>query len=726
MNNPISKLLDELRSINFPEALFDYELSVRLDSALKTRATRPNCPAKSLAAYLSDPVSLETYLLQGRNVGRKTISELKQRLANLLAKRLLVGGFDEQEATRISQELLSRFTDNLATSTIERVVTALRTANDSPSDSEVSPAVDVERRSFEKLCDTRDPDDVIMDLLSEILTVREVDILRRRYAVNRSQCQTLEEVAVVYALTRERIRQIQKNALKKCRRPYFKDYFRRYLNKKVDDVLSSVFEDRNILPSESLKDFSRALHEFSSCVLLSVDVAYNGLPEWLDEFLKPITQGNRNLGWVRRDLDPEEEKKTVRWLEHTCAVDETWRVQLKQVIASMEWPISVENLAAKCPNLSTRDIVRYLRQKRGAVIENGRVVRMAKLSTSIRLVYVLRAAKGPLHTRQIRARHNAMFGADVTEHAIGATLQRLKNVLIVKRGYYDLYENLPIDSSAIKGLCDEILAFVKRRGEYVSAKVIYKELFASNPVRHGAHLTDYMVLGFVQDDTRFSVRRGLMIGLATPSFERTFVSLNQTIKDIVTEHGPISVSNIQKNIQRHRDVLDVTVSLLLRTSTEFVRCGDGKYDILRRVIGDATRCRDLRLAIEICLLPGAQSAYRLTERLSYLGWDLNKNTVYSFCTSMPRVTVNRGVIRLESQGKNVRRYEKLFETVFDAGVAPEENRRRMHSKLADTDLQQLVPLDFRLTDGYSQSETGPTVAANDSEIIDDLLNQFEL
>jgi hypothetical protein len=55
---------------------------------------------------------------------------------------------------------------------------------------------------------------------------------------------------------------------------------------------------------------------------------------------------------------------------------------------------------------------------------------------------VLRDAGAALYTSQIRARHHKLFGGDISENAIGSTLARLKEALIVERGTNDLYENL--------------------------------------------------------------------------------------------------------------------------------------------------------------------------------------------------------------------------------------------------------------------------------------------
>lgn len=59
----------------------------------------------------------------------------------------------------------------------------------------------------------------IWDVLSEVLTEREKDVISLRYGLNAHQPHTLEEVGGIFNLSRERVRQIQSKAMRKLRRP---------------------------------------------------------------------------------------------------------------------------------------------------------------------------------------------------------------------------------------------------------------------------------------------------------------------------------------------------------------------------------------------------------------------------------------------------------------------------------------------------------------------------
>jgi RNA polymerase primary sigma factor len=59
--------------------------------------------------------------------------------------------------------------------------------------------------------------EMIRDLVSQ-LDPREATILRRRFGLDGNDEETLEEVGEDFGVTRERIRQIQEQALRKLRR----------------------------------------------------------------------------------------------------------------------------------------------------------------------------------------------------------------------------------------------------------------------------------------------------------------------------------------------------------------------------------------------------------------------------------------------------------------------------------------------------------------------------
>ena len=69
----------------------------------------------------------------------------------------------------------------------------------------------------------------ICEILDQ-LTPREARILRLRYGLQDGESRTLKEVGEMFGLSRERIRQLEKEALRKLRHPTFAGHLRQYLN----------------------------------------------------------------------------------------------------------------------------------------------------------------------------------------------------------------------------------------------------------------------------------------------------------------------------------------------------------------------------------------------------------------------------------------------------------------------------------------------------------------
>jgi RNA polymerase primary sigma factor len=85
--------------------------------------------------------------------------------------------------------------------------------------------------------DGRRPDDALMEqsLRDEvqaglsILSPREVEVLSAYYGLNGHKSLTLEEIGELYALTRERVRQIKERAIRRLRKAYNRNAMKSYL-----------------------------------------------------------------------------------------------------------------------------------------------------------------------------------------------------------------------------------------------------------------------------------------------------------------------------------------------------------------------------------------------------------------------------------------------------------------------------------------------------------------
>lgn len=69
----------------------------------------------------------------------------------------------------------------------------------------------------------------ILDVLDNILTEREKEIVALRYGLLTGEPHTLEEVSSIFNLSRERVRQIQNKAMRKLRRPHVAERLKGWL-----------------------------------------------------------------------------------------------------------------------------------------------------------------------------------------------------------------------------------------------------------------------------------------------------------------------------------------------------------------------------------------------------------------------------------------------------------------------------------------------------------------
>lgn len=69
----------------------------------------------------------------------------------------------------------------------------------------------------------------ILEVLDNILTQREKDIVALRYGLLTGEPHTLEEVSSIFNLSRERVRQIQNKAMRKLRRPHVAERLKGWL-----------------------------------------------------------------------------------------------------------------------------------------------------------------------------------------------------------------------------------------------------------------------------------------------------------------------------------------------------------------------------------------------------------------------------------------------------------------------------------------------------------------
>jgi Sigma-70, region 4 len=170
-------------------------------------------------------------------------------------------------------------------------------------------------------------------------TEREREILVRRLGLDGSHRQTLEEIAGDYGLTRERIRQLERGGLKKCRLGANRAQFKRYLETKENEVWRLLAGDRPFLPRGRVK----AQAQLPGLLRLSLEVVFGGAEGWLNRHAKSI-----QAGWVRSGLPADEEAAVMSALSPQPGEGEDgWRERIEVAVDAASWPLALSDLAVR-------------------------------------------------------------------------------------------------------------------------------------------------------------------------------------------------------------------------------------------------------------------------------------------------------------------------------------------------------------------------------------------
>ena len=511
--------------------------------------------------------------------------------------------------------------------------------------------------------------------LNNILSKKQFNVLKYRYGIKSSR-KTLDNIAQYYNVTRERIRQIESQALEKCRMEEHLEVFHTYLTINEFVQIASVFDEAPVILKANINKHKRLV---SGLYRLSIDVVYNNISNWLDSCLEPFEKDGQHLGWFSSNTDANVRHQIVN--KSNINVGYSLLHRIENTLRQVEWPVSISTIQDSLPDISESDILQCLKLELDAEIENGEITAIKNLRTSVRIVLILRYAKRPLHIKHVQEFDRNLFGSETSIRNLSATICRLSEVLIVGRGTYVLWDYVKISPNAIEHICDVCAKHLGETGEFLSCKILLNRIKTVLPPKISSQLTDYMLHGICQDSSRFITRRGLMIGLAHKNFNQSFISLTELIHSIVEKKGPISVSNINKQISEKRKVLDVNIYTVLKNSSTIVYWKNGLYDVIERVVGESREVDRLKYAIQISLIEQPLSMHMLVNRLSVVGINYSKKTIASYIYGIDYVSRENEILKLKAKDPLVVKYNCQFLKYYG---------RYMQSKLTKSELIQIL------------------------------------
>ena len=544
--------------------------------------------------------------------------------------------------------------------------------------------------------------EITLESLLEDLSDREKTVLQRRFGFDGPEA-TLQEVAGDFGVTRERIRQIEASSKRKLRYPKAIQRLRFYIEQ--EGIILRLFGDRKVITDDQL---SSCVRQLSPTDRLSIEIAYESTSSFLDE-----ESVATEAGWVR------EEEFSLGAAELDIGGG-TLRSRILEHLEAASLPIRLSDIQAAFPDYDPADVKQEMATSFGAEFEDDQLACAPRLPMRTRYTLILRDARRALHTSEIRSKNFRLFGKDESVQQIGSLLGGLEEALIVARGTYNLYENLCLNEDDLLAIRNITFEWLAEQGQFTSAKVIFPELFKGATERFGADFDYYMLLGILQDDPRFDVRRGLMVGLPDFSVRQGFKGLREEVLDVLEEAGrSLSIEQIAEALEGRRDVFPTSISVSLDASEEAVSTSRGHYDLVSRVIGDTEAQKRL---LRCCLLAVAErprSALSVAEAIAAVWGNTHVRPLKNFLSKHHVIfDVERGTISARSVPADIAHYRRTIAELRAEQAASLKDREQLSQALT----LRGAP-DFSADDPTLDAVTRTPNAPRD-ELLEKLLGDF--
>lgn len=503
---------------------------------------------------------------------------------------------------------------------------------------------------------------IVKDALS-LLTSRQQDVIMERLLEKK----TLEVMGSARGVTRERIRQIEAKSL-------------RLISAKIGSVL---LEAAGIICARLCDNghYELNLEGFSGLVTCDLTEAALYLA-----LLKKLDLHRSTLGFVDGYV----------FVRSHYLPRNTWTKALTDELRTQPLPLTLDGALSavrSVPGFYIRDHFRHWSQRQGG--EGGDLG--PGYGTSRMCIDVLRKAGCPMHTSDVRARICELFRVDVEEHAINATLGRLKEALITGPGTYALYESLPFSPTQIESIRSIAQEHLAAKGVFLSSKILFDQAFAKKVGEYPDGLNHYVVMGMVQDDERFATKRGNMVGLIEFDLTEAYTPLQDKIRKIVLDHGPITLPEIAERLSDTRQLCnDSGIRVVLSRSPEIIQIGRRTFDALHRFFDSRKAYEGLLLAIRISLLEKRKTTYAIAQDLDRLNLKkMTSHLVESMLLSIEDIRSEGDVHELNGSDPELTHYNDVVVRALQKGGTAEDVQMLLRDTISSDRLVTLTSLDTR-------------------------------
>ncbi|MEE9433709.1 MAG: sigma factor-like helix-turn-helix DNA-binding protein [Sphingorhabdus sp.] len=645
----LSRTFDHIR---LDELLLRYDLSVRTQNFLR-RSDFDKMPneIQFLGRYLQNTTTAHFAMSHRSNIGRKTIDEVHRFIGKWL-KQILGQVFEDLSiAEFVYNTIYCKISQPLHSEPLDEMVAKLESFDLSVQTAPLKDlVVDDSDFDWDTMLDSRDPAErKVLISLDAILSEKDKNIVEKRFGLTGDK-KTLQQLGDEYGITRERIRQIEARSLKKFRIPSYASIFESILRDCETAVLLKLFRDGTQLSSRALRLVKGALAPHQNFL---IKVCYGSITEWLTQNYITHKENNKIVSWSlgqHADVSANFE----------VGNDAPIHIRILQFVIEQPWPAKLDAICSNFPGHPPALLKEILQTRYSANFSDGHIIALDNLTMRHRLILVIKSVGHGMHTSEIAARHFKMFGVAASEHAVGATLMRLDEALIVARGVYNLYENLDFSQDDLLEIRNTVFDYLTQQETFISSKNIFSQLFSVQTQKYPEQLTEYMLHGILQDDERFDVRRGLMIGLRSRAYDQKFKPLGEEIREFINLNGPANISTIRKALSDRRSILDSTVEALINSTPDVFATGDGQYDNLERVFGGTEEYEISRDAVYVNLLRGPLSIFALKSALSSISLNIDERTVISIIAKDAHLSYREKLAKLVSVPEHVRGYQNLL------------------------------------------------------------------
>lgn len=296
-----------------------------------------------------------------------------------------------------------------------------------------------------------------------LLSPKEKHIIENRYSLNDRPHATLEKIGREFGVTRERIRQIEKNALKKLTRNVVNtklNNFNQYANIVIQKYEGVVLEEKLVSEILSLSADAKMISTSAIKLSLELDANLEKVPNTINYF--PYFK----LKTIDRKAIQDVCERSIAYLQKKKSVDAIESIlEVLEKQTGKKWD---KTFVLSCLELDRRIKV----VKKGIGLSSWRNINPRTLRDKI--LYVLREVQKPLHYVEISNRISEYrFDKKVINvQAVHNELIRDEYFVLIGRGIYALREWGYEDGTVV----EVIASILKQKGPLDRERIITEVL----------------------------------------------------------------------------------------------------------------------------------------------------------------------------------------------------------------------------------------------------------